>query len=307
MLDLRGLDALARRQHGLVTRSQLDEAGLEKATVRHLVRLGALTRVRRGVYQVCGIEPTWRGAVLAAVLAAGEGVVASHRTAAALWLLVEPEAGLEVTSPHYRRLEGVTCHRHLLDPRETTTVDRIPVTTIERTLLDLAESTDARSLGKAIDSALRRQLTSVRRLAAAESRRPRAGRRRSAPFVEALAARGLAYHPGANGWELRMDRLWDALGLPEARRQHRVHAGGRTYRVDRAILSSRIAVEWNGFATHGTRSGFEYDTQRKAHLSQAGWYVLEFTPGSTPELIRETVLAVHGQRARLYDTAASTP
>lgn len=306
MLDLRGLDALARRQHGLVTRCQLDEMGFERGAVQHLARRGALTRVRRGVYRVCGIEPTWRDAVLAAVLAAGEGAVASHRTAAALWFLVEPGAGLEVTCPRYRRLEGVVCHRHLLDRREATTLDRIPVTTIERTLLDLAESDDAGALGKAIDSALRRQLTSVRRLAAADSRRPRAGRRRSAPFVEALAARGLAYHPGANDWELRMDRLWEALGLPEARRQHRVRAGGRTYRVDRAILSSRVAVEWNGFATHGTRSGFEHDAERKARLSQAGWYVLEFTPASSHELIRATVLAVHAQRSNL-DRADDNP
>lgn len=299
MPDLRQLDALARRQHGLVTCWQLDEIGFGAPSVRRLVESGVLARVRRGVYRVCGTEPTWRGAVLAAVLAAGQGAAASHRTAAAVWLLLEPEPGLEVTCPRRPRLEGVTCHRHLLERREITVVDRIPVTTVERTLLDLAESSDAGALGTAIDSALRRQLTSVRRLAVVESRRPKGGRRRSTPFVEALAARGVTYDPGANDWELRMDRLWDELGLPEARRQHRIRAGGRSYRVDRAILSSRVAVEWNGFATHGTRSGFEHDTERKARLSQAGWYVLEFTPASSAALIRDTVLAVHAQRSNL--------
>jgi very-short-patch-repair endonuclease len=67
-----------------------------------------------------------------------------------------------------------------------------------------------------------------------------------------------------------MDRLWDELGLPEARCQHRVHAGGRTYKLDRAMLSSRVAVEWNGFAAHGTRSAFEHDAEREAILSGAG-------------------------------------
>lgn len=302
MPDLTKLDALARRQHGLVTWWQLEEMGFRPAAVGRLVGSGLLARVRRGVYGVCGTEPTWRGAVLAAVLAAGQGAAASHRTAAAVWLLLEPEPGLEVTCPRRPRLEGVVVHRHLLDRREITVLDRIPVTTVERTLLDLGESTDARTLGKAMDSALRRQLTGIRRLMAAESRRPRAGRRRSTPFVEALAARGLAYDPGANDWELRMDRLWDELGLPEARRQHRIRAGGRNYRVDRAILSSRVAVEWNGFATHGTRSGFEYDTERKALLSQAGWYLLEFAPASSAALIRDTVLAVHAQRVATRET-----
>src|SRR5438034_8499038 len=77
---------------------------------------------------------------MAAVLAVGEGAVLSHRAAAALWgMLPLPRGRTDVTAAAKRRHhERVRTHRGKLDPRDTRTRDGIPVTSPERTLLDLA-------------------------------------------------------------------------------------------------------------------------------------------------------------------------
>lgn len=300
-----GLDAAGRCQHGLVTCQQLDRMGYSSDGVFRLVRSGRLIPVRRRVYRLCGAVPTWHSAAMAAVLAAGEGAALSHESAAVLWGLLDREhatGALHITSPAQCRLDGVVAHRRPLGPGEATRHAFIPVTSVERTLLDLAGSASSPApagIGGLIDDAVRRGLTTSKRLLVAAERHGGPGRRLLAPVRAALRDRGIGYDPGANGWEMAMDRMWDRMGLPPARRQYRIRvAGGRSYRPDRAIVEARIAVDWNGYWPHGTRSGFDHDSTRRAHLAAAGWYPLDFTSRSDPELICTTVLAVY--RERLY-------
>lgn len=301
------LDAVARRQHGLVTRRQLEQLGYRADAIRWLLRSGRLNPVRRGAYRLCGIAPSWQLSALAALMAAGEGAVLSHRSAGILWGLVERfDAGpLHLTVPGQCRLDGVVAHRSALNPGEVTRRDMIPVTRVERTLLDLSGLPGVRpELGRLVDEALRRGLTSPGRLLAALETHGGPGRRLLCHFRAALADRGLGYDPGANDWEQQMDRMWDRMGLPPARRQYRVRvSGGRSYRPDRTIVDARIAVDWNGYGPHGTRSRFDYDSDRRARLTAAGWLPLDFTSRSAPELICDTVLTVYRERLQLLRAA----
>lgn len=301
------IDRLAAGQHGIVTYAQLTALGLGAGAIAWLMASGRTVAVRRGVYRLCGAAPSWTGTVLAAVAAAGEDAVLSHRSAAALWGLVDRqrESGrLEITCGRRVRLDGVCAHRHRLDAADRTVRNSVPVTTIERTLLDLAESCDRPTIGRHIDEAVRRGLTTIDRLRRMAARHRRRGRRRDLAFWAAMADRGADYNPGANDWEQRMDRLWDRMGLPSAERQYRIRvSGGRSYRPDRAIVEARIAVDWNGFDNHGSRSGFDADSDRRNRLAAAGWYPLDFTSRSDPELICRTVRAVYEQRmAELHGT-----
>jgi Transcriptional regulator, AbiEi antitoxin/AbiEi antitoxin C-terminal domain len=294
------LDRVAATQIGFVTTGQLREVGVTRSHERTLIARGLLARERHGVYRLCGVAPTWVGVAMGAVLAAGPASALSHRSAAILWGLIDhssEEGPLEITSSRRHRLKGVVVHRHDLPLDEITTRDRVPVTTPERTLLDLAESIeDERGLGRLCDEALRRRLCTVGRLHAVVQRHGGPGRRRLGPIHAVLADRIPGYDPGANDWELQMDRMWDRLGLPPAERQFRVRAGRRTYKVDRAIVDLKIAVEWNGYDPHGYRSNVDRDSDRRAELAAAGWYVLEFTAKSRPELICRAVLAVVADR-----------
>lgn len=90
------------------------------------------------------------------------------------------------------------------------------------------------------------------------------------------------------------------MGLPPARRQYRITvAGGRSYRPDRAILDARIAVDWNGYGPRGTRSQFDYDSDRRPRLAGVGGLPLDFTSRSSPELICTTVLQSYRERLTL--------
>jgi hypothetical protein len=298
------IEKLASRQLGLVTARQLAELGIDRGQRRRAVESGRLVLVRRGVYRLCGAIPSWRLSALAAVLAAGSGAVLSHRSAAILWDMIDPhrEAGpLEITAPTLRRLEGVRAHRVGLSSKEVTRRFGIPVTTAERTLLDLANSVDAGELGRLCDEALRRRILTVGKLRGVVDAHQGPGRRRLKPAIEVLSDRIPGYDPGANDWEFRMDELWDELGLPPAERQYRIRIGQRTYRPDRAIVDLKIAVEWTGFDPHGRRGNLDKDSDRRAALAAAGWYPLDFTSRSRPEVICRTVLAVVDERRRLTE------
>ncbi len=301
------LDQVGRRQHGLVTSRQLAELGFTADQVRRLVTCRRLTRLRHGVYRLCGVEPTWQSMALAVVLAAGEGAVLSHRSAGVLWSLLDrhEEAGsLEVTADRLCRLDGVIAHRQRLGPAEVTRRQGIPVTSAERTLFDLAATTPAPELGRLCDEALRRRIVTLGRLHALVKVHGGGGRRRLEPIHAVLADRIAGYDPGANDWERRMDRMWDRLGLPAAERQYRVRVGRRTYRPDRAIVDLKIAVDWTGFDPHGLRGNVDRDSDRRAALAAAGWYPLDFTSRSRPEVICRAVLAVVAERRTLFGRAS---
>jgi very-short-patch-repair endonuclease len=183
-------------------------------------------------------------------------------------------------------------------PGETTTRGRIPVTTVERTLMDLASSLDAVELGALCDAAQRRGILHYNRLVTVVRGHAGAGRRRLAPIHEVLADRVPGYDPAANDWERDMDRSWDRMGLPAAVKQHRIRIGHRIFIIDRAIVDLKIAVEWNGFEHHGSRTAFDRDSDRRALLAAAGWFPLDFTSRSNPDLICRSVLAVVQQRLK---------
>lgn len=272
-----------------------------------MVKTGKLERVRRGVYRLCGVPPTWRSSALAAVLTAGEGAVLSHRSAAALWGLIDHHdvATIELTHPTDCRQPGITTHRRSLAPADRTVHDHIPVTTPARTLVDLAARLEVWPLERLVDEALRRRLATVPRIEAALARVPATrstGRMRST-MAEVLATRGGRYDAGANDWERDMDLWFDRAGLPPARRQYRVQVGGRRYKLDRAIPELKVGIEWNGRESHGTRSQFEYDSDRRNRLQAAGWRILDFHYRSDPELIVRTVLAVCEEQRRLSTSA----
>jgi hypothetical protein len=284
--------------------------GFDANACKYLVRSGRLIRVRRGVYRLCGCRPTWRSAALAAVLAAGRGAVLSHASAAALWDLMEEQdlgGRLDLTAPGDRqlRLGGVTAHRRILLPTDVTWRFQVPVTSIERTLLDLADTEPAALVGRLLDEALRRRQTTMRRLVRSTQALDGHGRRNLAAARQLLADRGCDYQPGANDWEQEMDRMWDRLGLPAAERQYTITvAGGRRFRPDRAIVEERIAVDWNGYGTHGLRSHFESDIERRNLLIAAGWTPLEFHSNQTAAHIARIVLRVY-ENGRAASLAAS--
>ncbi len=135
--------AVARGQLGLVTRACCMELGMSRHQVDRRVRRGLWVRVHPGVFAFAGAPASHEQRVLAAVLAAGGGAVASHATAARLHALMHvPEPnGIEitVTTGHVPVLDGVTAHRTgVLPEADRARVGPIPVTSVARTIADCA-------------------------------------------------------------------------------------------------------------------------------------------------------------------------
>lgn len=149
---------LGSKQHGVLAHWQLLEIGFSKAAIQRQIQLGRLHRLYRGVYAVGHMALREEGRLLAGVLACGPGAVLSHRSAGARWRMVPAPRATDVTvnrgggGSH----RGIAIHRvRALDQRDWLVMDGIPITTPERTLLDLAEVLTERQLRRAAQEAAR--------------------------------------------------------------------------------------------------------------------------------------------------------
>lgn len=184
--------ALAVRQHGVVARWQLLAMSFTRRAIDNRIASGRLHAVYRGVYSVGHAHVVGRGRWMAAVLAGGPQALLSHRSAAALWDLAPSSSPLiDVTASRGRAgHRGIRLHRpRTLHPEDRAKRDTIPVTSIARTLFDLAEVVDRRQLERVFEQAERLRLLDTSAVARVCER----GRGRRALKVIAVAG-GLFTH-----------------------------------------------------------------------------------------------------------------
>lgn len=143
---------LAERQHGVVAWRQLTEFGLGKDLIHERMASGQLVRIHRGVFAVGHGAISQRGRWFAAVFDAGPDAALSYGSAAALWGFRRSRGPIEVTRVSgHRRPHGIRVHQTRWLPSDHVEVEAaIPVTSIERTLLDQAERLNARQLERAL-------------------------------------------------------------------------------------------------------------------------------------------------------------
>jgi very-short-patch-repair endonuclease len=267
---------LATRQHGLASRTQLLALGYSKQAIQTRSTTGRLHRIHRGVYAVGHTKLTLRARWMAAVLACGTGgswSVLSHRCAAALHALIGvPSGPIDVTAPVRHNLPGIRCHIiRQPDPRNATVRDAIPVTTVSRTLLDLAASLHAQRLRSTIEAAQRTELLDIAEIRALIDRSQ--GHRGARPLTRALAE----LHDEApwiqSGNERRLLEIVRDAGLPDPRTN--VLVDGEL--VDAHWPQHNLVVEVDGWTFHKTAQAFEGDRQKDAKLVGNGRRVVRFT------------------------------
>ena len=285
-LDQPSFDAaiseLSLAQHAVFGLDQLVELGLSPSAVRSRAAAGRLHRIHKTVYSLVPKPLLKReGLYMAAVLACGPGAVLSHRSAAVLHQLRDWGYTLiEVTVPGRsgRTHPGVAVHRSTtLTEADTTVVDGIPVTSLERTLLDLAEIVDQRQLERAFDQAEIVEgldLNKINDQLARNATRPGAKKVR-----HVLENHYIGSTPTENDFEEALLTLTRALGLPDPEVQFWIDPGdgGPQIRADFAWPEQRIVVETDGEKAHGTRQAFQRDRRRDQRLIAAGWTVIRTT------------------------------
>jgi predicted transcriptional regulator of viral defense system len=277
------LAELADRQHGAVSHAQLTELGLGRGAIQHRVQRKRLHPVHRGVYSVGRRRLTRSGVWMAAVLACGGGAVLSHRSAAALWGIRRGDPSrTEVTAPgRVGRRRGIRAHQASLPNDESTEVDGIPVTTVARTILDLAAVDDRHRVERAMEQAEALRLADTTPLAALAARYP--GRRGTA-VLKAITGKG----PRAAGitrshLEDRFLRFLAERRLPPPDPNAWLHLGEDWIEGDCVWPEQRLVVELDSWQYHATKAAFRRDRARDRRLQLAGWVPIRVTAWDVEE------------------------
>ena len=270
------LARIAGAAHGVVTRAQLLRAGVTADEIRWRVRTGSLLREHRGVYRVGHRAPTIEATYLAAVFAAGHGALLRVRAAAYLLVLVKgAPPPPEVTAPKQRRIEGVRVHRsRSLNAQDATTVRGIPVTTVPRTLIDIASVLPVDALARACHEAGVRYGTGPKAVEEVLARRP------TSPGAKKL--RRVIHgdvHVTLSRLEARFLELLREEGLPSPVTNR--PAGGR--RVDCRWPQRRLTVELDGYRFHNSRHSWEQDRRREREARARGDEFRRYTYGDVTE------------------------
>jgi very-short-patch-repair endonuclease len=267
---------LAERQHAVVKREQLLATGFTRHEIARLLAASRLHRVHRCVYAVGHRKLTDEGRWLAAVFAAGDGAVLSHESAAALWKMLPPRRGpIQVTAPVKRRShQGIAVRRAKLERSEIRVRNRIPVTSPERTLLDLAAS-NPRLLDKAIREAHYLHLTSAASLAAVCKRHE--GRPGTRALKRAIENADLDKGPTREELEHLFRRFLRKHNLPIPLFNAPLEINGRVIHPDCLWRDHRLIVELDSRKAHATPHAFEEDRARDRALQVAGYRVIRIT------------------------------
>lgn len=264
---------LAAAQHGVVSRTQLTGVGVSGDTVDRMIGSRRLLPLHRGVYRASSSDGQ-HAREMAAVLACGESAVVSHGSAAVLCELAghaDPNrVDITITRGHRGRMPGVRIHRiPTLRSDEATLHRGIPVTTVPRTICDLAGVSSRRDLERMVARAMRRELTDRDALLPILARHPRmAG---SAVLRAMLESDTVALTRSEA--EERFLALIRRGGLPTPAANVQV-AG---HEVDFYWRRERFVVEIDGYAFHASTVKFERDRRRDAILAAAGVRVTRVT------------------------------
>lgn len=264
----RALARLASRQHGIVSIRQLEQRlGFSHQAVLRAVASGRLHRIYRGVYAVGHTELSRRGECLAAVLAIGSGALLSYYSAGWLWgLWSGSPAPFEVTASvprHHRPPKGVVRHRaRNLVEEDRALVDGIPVTSVARTLLDLAWKLRSDQLRRVLARAEDLKLIDLEAIhAVIERNRGHHGAKRLR-FALAIYERPIWTR---SEFERRFVEYLVESGLP------RPATGWNElgYELDVYWPEFHFGVELDAWQTHGTRDAFERDHDRDLDFALA--------------------------------------
>ena len=266
-------------QLGLIARRQAAGAGMTPAQIRTLLETGEWARVTHSIYVSASVPPSLEQRVLAWCLRRDGNAWASHRTAARLHGLAggtgEP---IEITVAQDLRTRDIVVHHARLPIPDRSFIGPVPVTGVERTLLDLAGVVDAEVLDDAVDDALMKRLTEPRKIEWRLRRLGGRGRSGASVLRTILEERLSERTPVGSRLERRFLRAVRNAGFPKPLLQFPIELpSGKSALADFAYPQHRLLVEVLGYRWHGGRARWESDLVRSSELATLGWKVLYVT------------------------------
>ena len=273
------IHAFAARQLGLLTRADVIRLGGSDHYIDTCLDRGRWQQLHAGVYLTGSAPPTWLQRQLAACLAAGSNAVASHRAAAALWYLDgagESVVELTCAQPYCPRPRRTILHRTIRwDPVDRTVRRGIPVTSVNRTLIDYGAVVPEILVERAMEDAFRRGLTSEGALRRRLAQIGGPGCRGTARIRYALDHRP-AGRPARSGFEVISLDVLREFDFPMPHRRYPVVVDGQIVaEIDLAYPEPKVAIEPNGEKWHSTRRARKRDAERAVVLRALGWTIVD--------------------------------
>jgi hypothetical protein len=259
----------------MVAHRQLRELGIGQDAIEYRVHVGRLHKVFAGVYTVGSRDVPELGVLHGAVLSCGPGALLSHRGASELWnVLPSAQALVDVTTLRGRCAdrERIRVHRvRQIHPDDRAELHGIPVTSLARTLLDIAEVVPRRRLVYALEKAERLGVFDLRGIEAVMARgRGRRGLKALKAALDEVEPEALYAHKGLERPFIAFCRCY---GLP----MPAMNVSVEGYTVDAFWAEGRLVVELDSWEHHKDRRAFEDDRRRDAALKLARYEVLRVT------------------------------
>jgi hypothetical protein len=274
-LNARALRVIASG-HGVVTGKQLRCLGLSNRQIVCLLRSGQLIADRKGVFRHAA-APRTHDQQLALACAASESVVVSHQSAGKIWGLrrLGRDRRIHVTIPGraHLRVPGTVIHRsHLIVPTDVVErEDGIRLTSVERTIFDLASMVSDEALESMIEQTLHEGLCAFSALVAVGSALRQQGRNGSRRFRRILDSRPEWWTPVFSDLELLLEQAVVAAGLPRPFRQYELTLlDGSGIHADFYWPDPPIALEVDHSFWHSGRERQTYDKWRDRQLTRMG-------------------------------------
>ncbi|MCW2983443.1 MAG: hypothetical protein JWR63_1013 [Conexibacter sp.] len=268
---------LAAERHGVLARRVLREHGIADGTIDDRLRQRRLVSLHRGVYALGHAELRDEGRWLAAVEAYGPSAALSHATAGALWAIHDaPVLPVHVTlakrSGSARR-SGTVPHRVATMAAGEVVLHRaIRVTSVARTILDLAATVRGRRLEQVVRRASRLRLFDLVEQRAILDRHPRRpGAAELARLLLRLDGRGT--DDFRSRMEIAFAQLCDDYTLPRPL----INGIVLGERVDFHWPGTTLIIETDGFEFHAMPTTFAEDRRRDQRLALAGYTVVRLT------------------------------
>jgi hypothetical protein len=272
--------ALAAANDNIVERNELLRLGATDKQIRTRRRRRQLRTLHAGVYLFGAAEPTWRQRVRAGTRAASRGAMASSGTVLALRGIdgaIEGQVEVMVRRDGGPTPRGVRVHRPRRAVLRPQFVDGIPVTPIERALLDYASAASVELVERAVESALLKRLTTEERIWLTIAEFSCFGCRGTGRLKGVMTNRPEG-KPARSVLEILVLDLLRKRGVPLPIRNHDVMVDGKPVaEIDLAFVARLFALEADGAAFHSTSTQRKKDKARQKMLEALGWTFLRVT------------------------------
>lgn len=284
---------VAISQGGVIRLDQALTCGISAESITRRLRSGQWQRIARSAYRLLDMgNPSQRVRAAVAVL---PKAIASHESAAELHIVPRMATGKAIVTVHSKTTHsfpGVIIHRTRdLAESHTTVVDGLPVTTLARTIVDLAAKLHPRHLEAIVDDLVtskRLDLEELSDLATSIARRGKPGSSVMRDLIAEFQGRDIPFAS-------RLERLGLAVllnaGLPRPSLEHPA-PWDRTKRIDAAYPDQKVGIEWDSKAWHAQAAAFQRDRVRDRQALLQGWRVFRFTWHDVTERPHDVVAAI---------------